>query len=317
MSSKFPLHTFHFLGLMKIMQVRTSRYINPYTDFGFKKLFGEEGNKDLLIDFLNQLLPEEHQIVELNFKNSEFLPPLPFLRKAIFDIHCTGANGENFIIEMQKEKLEYFKDRSIFYVSFPIQEQAIKGEWNFKLQHIYLIAILDFKYDEEEEKKKFQRYVQLKDQDGEVFYNKLHLKFLQMPLFTKTESELVTRFDKWCYFLKNLETFDHIPTILKEPIFEKAFRTSEIGAMTKEEHDIYTESLMTYWESKGMIDTARDEGEQIGLQKGEQIGLQKGENKKAYDVTSKAIGMGLKNDEISLLTGLSVEEIQKVREQKH
>ncbi len=265
------------------------------------ELFGEEANKDLLTDFLNQILPAKHQIAQLEFRNPEHIGSLPFLRKAIFDIYCKGANGEDFIVEMQKEKLEYFKDRSLFAVSFPIQEQAKKGDWNFKLQHIYLIAILDFKYDEKEEIQKFQRYVQLKDQDGDLFYEKLHFKFLQMPLFIKKENELENRFDKWCYFLKNLDTFDHIPAILNEPLFEKAFHTAEIGAMSREDYKIYTESLMSYWESKGMIDTARDEGRI----EGEKLGK--------LEVASKGIQMGMTNEQISLLTGLEISEIQSLR----
>ena len=299
------------------MQERTPKYLNPYTDFGFKKLFGEEGNKDLLIDFLNQLLPAKHQITELHFGNPEHIGSLPFLRKAIFDIYCKGVNGEDFIVEMQKEKLEYFKDRSLFAVSFPIQEQAKKGEWNFKLQHIYLIAILDFKYDEKEEIQKFQRYVQLKDQDGDLFYEKLHFKFLQMPLFLKTETELETRFDKWCYFLKNLDTFDHIPAILNEPIFEKAFHIAEIGGMSLEEYKVYTESLMSYWESKGMIDTARDEGriegEKKGRIEGEKQGRIEGEKQGRIEVALKGIQMGMTDEQISSLTGLEIMEIQSLR----
>ena len=287
--------------------------MNPYTDFGFKKLFGEEGNKDLLIDFLNQLLPAKHQITELHFGNPEHIGSLPFLRKAIFDIYCKGSNGEDFIVEMQKERLEYFKDRSLFAVSFPIQEQAKKGEWNFKLQHIYLIAILDFKYDEKEEIQKFQRTVQLKDQDGDLFYEKLHFKFLQMPLFVKNENELESRFDKWCYFLKNLEAFDHIPTILKEPIFEKAFHTAEIGAMSMEEYKFYTESLMSYWESKGMIDTARDEGRIEGEKKGRIEGEKKGRIEEKLEIVRKGIAMNMTDEQISQLTGLTTEEIQKIR----
>ena len=110
-----------------------SRYLNPYTDFGFKKLFGEEGNKDLLTDFLNQLLPPYHQICSLQFKNPENLPDLPLERKAIFDIYCQSVTGENFIVEMQKAKLHFFKDRALFYSTFPIRDQAKKGEWDFKL----------------------------------------------------------------------------------------------------------------------------------------------------------------------------------------
>lgn len=289
------------------MQSRIPRYINPYTDFGFKKLFGEEGNKDLLIDFLNQILPEKHQIQELSFRNPENIGELPFLRKAVFDIYCRGANDENFIVEMQKEKLEYFKDRSLFAVTFPIQEQAKKGDWNFRLQHIYLVAILDFKYDEKQEIKKFQRYVQLKDQDGDVFYEKLHFKFLQMPLFNKTEFELETRFDKWCFFLKNLESFDHIPAILKEPIFEKAFHTSEIGAMSRSEYDVYMESLMGYWESKGMLETAMAEG----IEKGKEVGREEERIKnrlEKIEIARKLLALGTPVDDICRITGLDKED---------
>ncbi len=150
-------------------------------------------------------------------------------RTAIFDIYCQTETGSKFIVEMQKAKVNFFKDRSLFYSTFPIREQAEKCGWDFKLLPVYFIAILDFHYDEKEEERKFRRDVCLKDQDGEVFFDKLHFKFLQMPLFNKQASELETHFDKWVCFLKNLETFDHIPSILNEPIFNKEFEIAEIS----------------------------------------------------------------------------------------
>lgn len=236
-----------------------SRFINPYTDFGFKKLFGEEANKELLIDFLNQLLPPRHQITELNFRNVESFAELSHERKAIFDIHCQTQSGERIIVEMQKAKVNYFKDRSLFYSTFPIREQSKRGEWEFRLNPIYMIAILDFQYDEKEEKQKFLRSIKLKDQDGEIFYDKLNFKFLQMPLFDKQENELESHFDKWIYFLKKLESFDEIPSILKEPIFEKAFGVAEIANMTSEQYAEYQESLLTYIEVKEVVKTAKDD----------------------------------------------------------
>ena len=116
-----------------------AKYLNPYTDFGFKKLFGEEANKDLLQDFLNQLLPDYHQIADLSFKNPEKVPSTAKERKAIFDIYCQTKDGTRFIVEMQKAKVNYFKDRSLFYSTFPIKEQAKKGGWNFKLMPVYFI----------------------------------------------------------------------------------------------------------------------------------------------------------------------------------
>ncbi|WP_035757630.1 Rpn family recombination-promoting nuclease/putative transposase [Hugenholtzia roseola] len=236
-----------------------AKYINPYTDFGFKKLFGEEANKDLLIDFLNQLLPSHHQIADLNFRNSESLSESSEERKAIFDIHCRSSSGERFIVEMQKAKIKYFKDRSLFYITFPIRDQAQKGEWDFKLEPIYFVAILDFEYDEAEERRKFRRDVALKDQDGDLFFDRLHFKFLQMPLFNKKANELVSKFDKWCYFLKNLESFDKIPAILNEPIFQKAFDTAALASLSAEQRDMYEQSLIHYRDLKNVIDTAVEE----------------------------------------------------------
>ena len=253
------------------MEVTAPRYINPYTDFGFKKLFGEEGNKDLLIDFLNQLLPPKHQIANLSFKNVEAIPDTSEERKAFFDIHCIATSGERFIVEMQMARVNYFKERALFYSTFPIREQAQRGDWLFQLEPIYFIAILDFFYDENEELAKFRRDISLKDQDCEEFFDKLHFKFLQMPAFKKTEKELVTHFDKWCYFLKNLESFDGIPQILKEPVFEKAFQTSELAKMTATQRAAYEQSRLQHIGLRAAIMTAEEDG---GIKKAESIALE-------------------------------------------
>ncbi|MFT4925996.1 MAG: putative transposase/invertase (TIGR01784 family), partial [Phenylobacterium sp.] len=98
-------------------------FINPYTDYGFKKLFGEEKNKPLLISFLNDLLGGKEQVTDLTFQNTEHLPDGGVKqRKAVFDIYCTNAKGEHFIVELQKAKQNYFKDRTVFYSTFPIQQ---------------------------------------------------------------------------------------------------------------------------------------------------------------------------------------------------
>ncbi len=282
-----------------------SKYINPYTDFGFKKLFGEEANKDLLIDFLNQLLPEYHQIATLTFRNNENLSEFAFERSAIFDIHCEAQNGERFIVEMQKAKINFFKDRSLFYTTFPIREQAKRGnEWDFKLTPIYMIAILDFLYDEEAEKQKFLRSVALRDEDGELFYDKLHFKFIQMPLFNKTESELVTHFDKWIYFLKNLETSNSIPEILREPIFEKAFHEAEIAAMTSGEYDNYQKSLMKYIEIREVINTAVESAVKSAVKNAEKDNAKK--------IAKDLKRLGIPKNIISESTGLSEDEINNL-----
>lgn len=277
-----------------------ARYINPYTDFGFKKLFGEEGSKNLLIDFLDQLLPIEHKIIELTFKNPEQLGLNKDDRKAIFDIHCQNSKGERFIVEMQKAKIKFFKDRAVFYTTFPIKEQAEKGDWNFNLTPIYCVAILDFTFDDDREKKEYISNVQLKDQFCQIFYNKLTYIFIEMPRFNKQELELKSHFDKWLYFLKNLENFENIPEILNEDLFIQGFQTAEIANFDAKQLADYEESLKAYRDLKGVIDTSFEEG---------QI---EGRHEKSFEIASLMKKAGEPSEKISQFTGLSKEVIENI-----
>ncbi|GHT19409.1 hypothetical protein FACS1894189_8200 [Planctomycetales bacterium] len=281
-----------------------SRYINPYTDFGFKKLFGEEANKDLLIDFLNAVLPSENRVASLTFRNSEQLPDNIVDRKAIFDIACTGDHGESFTVEMQKAKELWFKDRALFYASFPIQRQAQKGDWNFKLNPVFLVAVLDFEYDEHEERRKLYRLVTLKDQDGDEFSETLKMIFLQMPLFQMPESALATQKDKWLFFLKNLESFDDIPSILREPVFEKAFNTAEYLKYSPEVQEAYQRDLMIYRDNRNVLETARIEGKAEGLAEGKA--------ERSAEVAANMKREGLDSALIAKLTGLPVSDIERL-----
>ncbi len=277
-----------------------ARYINPYTDFGFKKLFGEEVNKDLLVDFLNQLLPAQHKIVNLTFKNTEQWGDIKGDRRAIFDIHCENERGDKFIVEMQKAKIKFFKDRALFYTTFPIKEQAEKGDWDFKLKPIYCVAILDFMFDDDREQKSYMSNIQLKDQYCQTFYNKLTYIFIEMPRFQKSIQELESHFDKWLYFLKHLETFENIPDMLKEEVFIKAFEVAEIANFDEKQLAEYEESLKIYRDLKGVVDTSFEEGEKVGVEK------------TMKQVAQKMKERGTAIDFISEITGIKKEEIEKL-----
>jgi len=152
------------------------KYISPFTDFGFKKLFGTEMNKDILMEFLNALLKkDEGKIVDLTYLPLEQLGTIFDERKAIFDIYCENEKGEKFIVELQKAPQNYFKDRSVYYSTFPIQQQAKKGKWDFKLKAVYTIGILDFVFAEDrDDQEVFHHEVKLVDQSTQkVFYDKL------------------------------------------------------------------------------------------------------------------------------------------------
>ncbi|HKK78263.1 MAG TPA: Rpn family recombination-promoting nuclease/putative transposase, partial [Phaeodactylibacter sp.] len=244
----------------------TGRYINPLTDFGFKKLFGNEPNKDLLIDFLNQILPERHQIKDLNYSRNEQLGQAELDRKAIFDLYCIGQSGERFIVEVQKAKQNYFKDRSIYYSSFPIQEQAKKGDWDFKQDPVYTVGILDFIFDDHKNEDELLHLIELKNQRCEVFYDKLKFIYIELPKFKKTQEELEDHFEKWLYVFRHLSELQDRPQQLQDRIFQKLFDTAEIAKFTAEERVAYEESLKYYRDIKNVVDTSREEGKEEGIE---------------------------------------------------
>ncbi|AEW87274.1 Rpn family recombination-promoting nuclease/putative transposase [Flavobacterium columnare] len=288
-----------------------AKYINPFTDFGFKKIFGEEASKNLLIDFLNALLPEYDQIKELSFKNTEQLGQSDLDRKAIYDIYCENEKGEKFIVELQKAKQNYFKERTIYYSTFPIREQAEKGEWNYNLKAVYCVGVLDFTFDDyesEPERSEVVHTIKLKNQNGKVFYDKLTYIYLEMPNFNKQEIDLNSRLDKWLYFIKNLEDFQSIPTIFKDEVFTQAFEKAELANFGQLDLDKYESSLKVYRDLKGVIDTAFDEGKMEGLIEGEI----KGEIKGKIETAKSLKKLGVSVEIITQATGLTKEEINKL-----
>lgn len=284
-----------------------AKYINPFTDFGFKKIFGEEASKPLLLDFLNALLPHQPKIIDLGFKNAEQLGQTEADRRAIYDIYCESESGEKFIVELQKAKQNYFKERTIYYSTFPIREQAEKGEWNYNLKAVYCVGILDFTFDDyesEPEKTEVVHIIKLKNQNGKTFYDKLTYIYLEMPNFKRAEPELKTRLDKWLYFIKHLEDFQTIPTIFKDEIFIQAFEKAEIAKFGQEELEKYEMNLKIYRDYKNTVDTAFEEGKLEGKLEGRQ------EGKLEVAIKLKQRGVSLKD--ISEITGLSENEIDKL-----
>lgn len=276
-----------------------SRYINPFTDFGFKKLFGEEASKPMLIDFLNALLPQTNKIIDLNFKNTEQLGQTDTDRKAIYDIYCENESGEKFIVELQKAKQNYFKERTIYYSTFPIREQAEKGEWNYNLKAVYCVGILDFTFDDyenEPEKSDVVHTIKLKNQNGKIFYDKLTYIYLEMPNFKKLENELNSRLDKWLFFIRHLEDFQTIPAIFSDEIFTQAFEKAELAKFGQAELDSYENSLKNYRDLKGVIDTAFDDGK---TERSKEIAKALKQNGVLIDIIIKS-------------TGLTQEEIDKL-----
>ena len=312
------------------------RYINPYTDFGFKKLFGTEMNKDLLISFLNALFHgEKGEITDVRYLNGEHLGEGYGDRRSIFDVYCMTDDGSRFIVEMQKAEQEYFKDRSLYYSTAAIREQAPKGKWDYHLDEVYTIGVLNFVFANDEYLADSYRHeIKLKDvEDNHVFYDKLTFVYLEMPKFNKREDELVTMLDKWMFAIRNLTGLLDRPLALQDRVFTKLFEQAEIAKYNPAERRMYEESRKEYWDYTSTLQTAEKKGFVEGMEKGVEKGLaegiekglaegiekglaegiEKGRKDEKITMARKLKAMGVLSDEqIAAATGLTIDEIKSL-----
>lgn len=297
-----------------------AHFINPFTDVGFKKIFGQEVTKDLLIDFLNDLLVGEKKISDIRFLDKELLPEYLGDRGVIYDIQCTTESGEHIIVEMQNRQQVHFRDRALYYLSRAISHQGERGaEWQFNLKAVYGVFFMNFHLDGTPNK--FRTDVVLTDKDThEQFSDKLRLIFLELPSFTKEEEECNTDFERWIYILKNMETLNRLPFKARKAVFEKLEKIVDIAALSKEEREKYDASIkvyrdnlatMAYATEKGLAE-GRAKGLAEGLAEGEAKGLAEGEAKGITNVARNMKEMGLDTASICKATGLTAEVVEQL-----
>lgn len=289
------------------MRYTEERYISLLTDFGFKRIFGTDPNKDLLIDFLNSLFDGEQVVKDVTYLNSEHVGDVHSERKAIFDVYCENEKGEKFIVEMQNASQQYFKDRSLYYATFPIREQAQKGGlWNYELKHVYVVALLNYDMTEPSfAKDTINHDIGLLDkQTHKVFNDKLTFKYVEISKFDKSIEDLKSNYDKWIYVLQNLSRLDRQPTYLQTAVFTRLFKQAEIAGFTRTELREYEDSLKAFRDMKNTLDNAKKEGLEEGLIKGER--------NKAIEIAKNLLEMKMPFETIMKATGLSMEEIVKL-----
>jgi predicted transposase/invertase (TIGR01784 family) len=293
-------------------------FIDPLTDFGFKHLFGSVPSKELLIDFLNELFKGRKIITDLVYNKNERPGPGLKSRKMIFDLTCTGQEGEQFIIEVQRIRQQYFKDRAVYYASRLIHDQAPQGSnWDYSLKEVYFIGVMDSVLDDSDPKE-YLHYVKLGyEKSGKDFYKKLGFIFIEIPKFTKTEKELKTGVDKWLYILKNLSRLQKIPVILNTRIFLKLFAIAAVSNLTKEEYMKYEKNLMASWDAyaiKKTIEHDRQAAMEEGMEKGMEKGMEEGMEKKSYEVVENLLSAGgFSISKIANLANVTESFVRKVK----
>ena len=293
------------------------KFINPFTDVGFKRIFGQEMSKPVLIAFLNSLLKDEHHIVDVKYLNKEQLGISDGDRSLIYDIFCETEGGEHIIVEMQNKYQPYFKKRSIYYVSRSIVEQGERGsQWKYDIKAVYLVAFLNFKLSDISDD--FRTDVALMDMKRRtVFSDKVRLIYLQLPYFTKEADDCENDFERIIYVLKHMDVLKRMPWILQDSVFKKLSEIAEVASLNKEERKQYDESLRHYRDTLIVMEgqymegekKGRAEGRAEGLAEGEKKGRAEGRTEEKLDNARKMKAKGFAIEDISDITGLTAEEI--------
>lgn len=305
-------------------------YAELLCDFMFKRLFGSEENKDVLIGFLN-ILMHDAAIVDVDFIPTEHHGMTEHDRKAVFDISCKCADGQTFIIEMQKGYQKHFRKRAVFYTSYPINEQwrlarekfireheatddGEKFRWDFNLKPVTVVAILNFKFDHESDwpsDRYHSSYRLREDMSHEPMTDVLRFVFLELGRFKKCLWELESSFDKWMYLLKHMHEMDTIPDKFSTPEFKRLFILAKIGNFTAKEYEQYLQSMKDMSDYYNIIDTAAEEAEKRGEMRGEM----RGKMSEKVRTARKLLAMGMPLEQVSEATEMPIDEISALEEQ--
>ena len=294
---------------------KKAKFIDPLSDWGFKKLFGTEANKEILLEFLRDLFPDK-RIEEIAYLNNENQGLSESDRKSVFDVVCRTVAGDRFIVEVQKKDQRYFMERSLYYSTFPVQEQGLRGDWDFRLTPVYMVGILNFalKHDcpggtaaeNGGNPKLIHRYDLRERETGELMTDNLHFVFIEVGAFDRKEEELESVMDKWMFVLKNMARLLDRPKALQERIFRKLFEAAQIAAMPHDEQVLYRDNMMTENDYRNCIDFAREEGHASGFAEGRSEGKTEGIASVAKSMKAKGYSIA----DIMDVSGLSQKEVE-------
>ena len=258
------------------------KYIDLMVDWSFKKIFGTEVNKDILIEFLKVIFPQ-YAISDITYVPTEQLGIMEDDRKAIFDVLCRTVDGKTFLVEMQRGYQKHFFERALFYTSFPIMKQGKKAlaeeakgnrPWDFSLDGVFFLGILNFKYEDDEMTE--HRYRLLEATSKKLMTDKLEFVFVEVEKFDKGEDELETDLDKWLYLLKNMSNLLERPERLRDRIFTKLFDVAELAQLDDKDRTNYIKSMNTERDTYNQIEYARETGREEGREEGHKVGKEEG-----------------------------------------
>lgn len=299
------------------------RFINPFIDYGFKKLFATENNKDILISFLNAVIEDnDDPIVDLTYKNVELIGEFNGSRDSYLDAYCETSSGRQFIVEMQNSWQPFFRDRTLYYAAKAIANQAVKDDptkreqsekkekkkamkWDYHLKEVFVIAVMNFNFPKKEYKPDdYHHKIMLTDlDDNHVFYDKLTLIYLEMRKIGKAKLDMSRPLDRWLEVLYRLWGEEECPPEIDEPVFKKLYREAEYARFTPEQQLTYERS----WKRELDIYNQIEGGRILGREEGRE----EGRKEACIEVARKLLAMGIDKAAVAEATGLNGEELEQ------
>ena len=216
------------------------RFLNPRTDFAFKRIFGSGQSKDILISFLNALLYEGQPVIEsLEIIDPYQAPQLKGMKDTFLDVKATVTGGKTVIVEMQVLNVVGFEKRVLYNAAKAFSIQLDKGHTYTRLNPVIALTITDFDMFPESSKV-ISRYGLKEKEDLTTYSDDIELVFVELPKFTKSLDELTTMTDRWIYFLKQADSLEMVPESWQTtPALERAFQIAELSNLSREELDVY------------------------------------------------------------------------------
>ncbi|MGD2087064.1 MAG: Rpn family recombination-promoting nuclease/putative transposase [Candidatus Aminicenantes bacterium] len=298
-------------------------FVDPKNDVAFRKIFGDENKKEILISFLNNILEfagTDKEIVDITIQNPYQVPKLKELKETILDIKAVDKRNIHYIIEMQVFHTTAFEKKVLYYVSKSYYQQLNKAEEYPKLNQVIFLGFLNFKLFHKNPDYA-TRHLIPDEKTNENHFKDFEFNFVELPKFTKTLEELKDIKDKWIYFVKNAGNMKMIPRELEEPKeLREAFESAKQMKWSKEELEAYDARGIYIQDERGRIEYALEEGMKIGEEKGikkgkkqgMKIGEEKGIKKGKIETAKELLKMGIEIEKISRATGLKKEEIEKL-----
>jgi len=324
-------------------------FADPKHDLAFKKIFGDENHKEILISFLNSILDFKgnKEIIDLSLKNPYQLPDIKELKETILDIKAKNKDNEEFIVEMQKKDLGAFEKRSLYYTSKAYVQQLPSGkkkkDYN-KLKKVYYIAIVDFIIFEN--KNYISRHLIINQETTKQDLKDFEFTFVELPKFNKRLNELKTIAEKWIYFIKNAQDLNIIPKEFQIEPFKSAFDIATQTVWSQEELELYEYIALKEFDEENAKQTAINKAVKEAVKKAEEekkkieeekkkaeeekkkaeeekrkIEEEKkkaeekaknAEKNKAIDIAKRSLAQGIDKETIKLITGLDNKEIEEL-----